>query len=312
MFRSQDGVTRKLRVETYGGASWLTEFSILAGISTQAFGGMRQFVQTFTVNKLKDTLPQNLESCGYRNVVFYPMMRNFVSNDRFYASIGLTEIFDIKAQKAPSVQERDRFYYGNALAEMEKHIATSPKPLFTYIQTMSAHWPYDWIMEPKTEVRGGGPGTHPDMHEYLRRVSMAKLDYDFLMAELKRRFPNEKILIVQYGDHQPSATRMLVGYKEDVDFEGIAVQDDNPAFITYYAVDSLNYQLPALPHHEVTDVPYLGMIIQDLAGLPLSDANKERKRLMALCQGRYNSCSKRQEILSFHRRLIDSGIIAAR
>ena len=40
-------------------------------------------------NKLKDTLPQALERCGYRNVVFYPMMRNFVSNDRFYNSIGL-------------------------------------------------------------------------------------------------------------------------------------------------------------------------------------------------------------------------------
>jgi phosphoglycerol transferase MdoB-like AlkP superfamily enzyme len=312
MFRSQDGRTRKLRVETYGGASWLTEFSILAGVSTQAFGGMRQFVQTFTVNKLKDTLPQNLEACGYRNVVFYPLMRNFVSNDRFYASIGLTEIFDIKAQKAPSVQERDRFYYTNALAEMEQHIATSKKPLFTYIQTMSGHWPYDWIMEPKTEVRGGGPGTHPDMHEYLRRVSMAKMDYDFLVAELKRRFPGEKILIVQYGDHQPSATRMLVGYKEDVDFEGVAVEADSDAFITFYAIDSINYTLPPLPTHEVTDIPYLGMIIQDAAGLPLSDANKERKRLMALCQGRYNSCRQRQDILGFHRRLIDAGIIAAR
>ena len=51
---------------------------------------MRQFVQTFTQNKLKDTLPQALERCGYRNVVFYPMLRNFVSNDRFYTSIGLT------------------------------------------------------------------------------------------------------------------------------------------------------------------------------------------------------------------------------
>ena len=312
MFKSQDGATRKLRVETYGGASWLTEFSILAGVSTQAFGGMRQFVQTFTVNKLQDTLPQTLESCGYRNVVFYPMLKNFVSNDRFYASIGLKEIFDLKAQGAPTVQERDRFYYGNALAEMERHIASSPKPLFTYIQTMSGHWPYDWIFEPKTEAPGGGPGTHPEMHEYLRRISMAKWDYDYLMAELKKRFPNERILVVHYGDHQPSATRTLVGYAEDVDFEGLQVEANHPAFLTYYAADGINYKVPPLPNHDALDIPYLGLIIQDAAGLPLSDANKERKRLMALCQGRYNSCAKRNEILGFHRRLIDSGIIAAR
>src|SRR5512145_921277 len=93
-FLSADKTLHRLRVETYGGASWLTEFSLLAGVSTHSFGSMRQFVQTFMQNKLKDTLPQALERCGYRNVVFYPMLRNFVSNDRFYNSIGLREIFD--------------------------------------------------------------------------------------------------------------------------------------------------------------------------------------------------------------------------
>ena len=98
LFLSADSNLHQMRVETYGGASWLTEFSLLAGVSTHSFGGMRQFVQTFTQNKLKDTLPQALERCGYRNVVFYPMMRNFVSNDKFYTSIGLREIFDMKSQ----------------------------------------------------------------------------------------------------------------------------------------------------------------------------------------------------------------------
>jgi phosphoglycerol transferase MdoB-like AlkP superfamily enzyme len=312
MFKSQDGLTHKLRVETYGGASWLTEFSILAGVSTQAFGGMRQFVQTFTVNKLKDTLPQRLAQCGYRNVVFYPMLRNFVSNDRFYASIGLEEIFDMKAQGAPTTQQRDRFYFDNAMAEMQRHVATSSKPMFTYIQTMSAHWPYDWTFEPETKAAGGGPGTNPEMHEYLRRVSMAKLDYDYLMAELKRRFPNERILVVQYGDHHPSATRTLVGYTDDVDFEALQADADHPAFITYYAADGINYAVPPLPVHDAVDIPYLGLIIQQSAGLPLSDANRERARLMSICAGRYDSCPRRSEILSFHRRLIDGGIIVAR
>src|SRR5262249_30334342 len=122
------------------GASWLTEFSLLAGGSTRSFGGMRPFVQTFTQNKLRDTLPQVLRRCGYRNVVFYPLLKNFVSNDRFYTSIGLKEIFDMAAQGAKSAQERDRFYFANALSEMERHLRVSRAPLFTYIQTMSAHW----------------------------------------------------------------------------------------------------------------------------------------------------------------------------
>jgi len=30
-----------------------------------------------------------------------------------------------------------------------------------------------------------------------------------------------------------------------------------------------------------------------------------------LCQGRYYTCARRREILRFHRRLIDSGVIQA-
>jgi len=59
-FHSIDGKLNKLRVETYGGASWLTEFSIMTGLSTQSFGGMRQFLQHTMAAKIQDTLPQTL------------------------------------------------------------------------------------------------------------------------------------------------------------------------------------------------------------------------------------------------------------
>ena len=310
-FRSADQTLHRLRVETYGGASWLTEFSLLAGVSTHSFGSMRQFVQTFMQKKLKDTLPQALERCGYRNVVFYPLLKNFVSNDRFYKSIGLREVFDSAAQEVKSAQERDRVYYNNAMAEMERHFKTSSRPLFTYIQTMSAHWPYDFAFEPHVHVPGGGPGTDPEMHEYLRRVSMAKMDYDYLLGELERRFPGERFLIVHYGDHHPMATRTLLGYKSDTEAEDVALDPESIGFITYYAAQGINYRVPALPPYQTLDVSYLGSVILDLAGLPLSDSHRERMRLMALCQGRYYTCARRDEILRFHRRLIDSGVVEA-
>src|SRR5215470_5247090 len=143
LFASHDGKEHQLRVETYGGASWLTEFSVLTGISTHSFGGMSQFVQPMMAGKLHDTLPKTLGRCGYRNVVFYPLMRNFVSNAKFYASIGLKEIFDAEDQGARIDNERDHFYFGNALDEMTRHIQKSRQPLFTMIFTMATHSPYD-------------------------------------------------------------------------------------------------------------------------------------------------------------------------
>ena len=312
LFHSFDGKLHKLRVETYGGASWLTEFALLTGLSTYSFGKkMRLYVQAMMAGKVRDTLPQALARCGYRNVVFYPMARNFVSNARFYDAVGLREMFDGKDQGAKSVSEPDRFYYANALADMERHFKTSRQPLFTFIMTMAAHGPYWYTYRPEIEVPGGGPGTHRDMHEYLRRLGMARLDYAFLRAELIRRFPDQPILIVHYGDHQPMATRTLLGFPENAVVEDVWLSGDSPAFITYYAVDGVNYQPPPLPDLETVDIPYLGTILLEAAGLPLSDAYRERKRLMMLCNGRYYSCTKPDEILRFHRRLIDSGLMDA-
>jgi hypothetical protein len=46
-----------------------------------------------------------------------------------------------------------------------------------FIQTMAAHGPYDYAYSPGVVVAGGGPGTHPEMSEYLRRLAMARMDY---------------------------------------------------------------------------------------------------------------------------------------
>ncbi len=311
-FKSFDGGVHKLRVETYGGASWLTEFSVLAGVSTYSFGGMRTFVQSLMQGKIHDTLPQSLARCGYRNAVFYPVPKDFVSNGRFYAATGMPEIFDFKAQGAKRYNERDSFYYANALKYFGESIAASKTPLFSFIITSATHLPYNYVYDPEVNVPGGGPGTDPEMNEYLRRLAMAKMDYDEFRGELQRRFPNERFLIVQYGDHQPVATRTLLGFDSKLTAEDVKMEPDSPGYITYYAIDGVNYQPPPMPTVDTLEVPYLGSVLLNAARLPLSDAYDERLRLMRLCEGRYFTCAKKKEILGFHRRLIDSGLVEAR
>jgi phosphoglycerol transferase MdoB-like AlkP superfamily enzyme len=311
LFVSHDGKEHRLRVETYGGASWLTEFSVLTGLSTQSFGGMSQFVQPLMAGKLRDTLPETLGRCGYRNVVFYPLIRNFVSNAKFYASIGLREMFDAEDQGAKTNNERDRFYFGNALDEMSRHLQKSRQPLFTMIFTMATHSPYDITYMPEVDVPGGGPGTDPEMSEYLRRLAMARIDYDELRREIVRRFPGERFLIVQYGDHHPIATRTLLGLDNKLDAEDISLPLESPGFVTYYSVDGINYKPPELPAVETLDVPYLPVVILNAARLPLSDAFRERQGMLTACNGRYYTCEPRGTILAFHRRMIDSGLIEA-
>lgn len=311
-YRSFDGRLHPLRVETYGGASWLTEFSVLAGVSTYSFGGMRTFVQSLMQGRIHDTLPQAMARCGYHNNVFYPVPKDFVGNGRFYAATGMPEIFDFKAQGATRYNERDKFYYANVLSMMEKHFASSKAPLFTFIITSATHLPYGYAYEPEVNVPGGAPGTDPEMSEFLRRAGMARIDFDEFRAELAKRFPSERFLIVQYGDHHPVATRTLLGFDQNLTAEDVKMAPESPGFLTYYAVDGVNYVPPPLPSLDVLDVPYLGALLLAEARLPLSESYTERLRLMGQCDGRYYTCKNKNEILSFHRRLIDSGLVEAR
>jgi hypothetical protein len=310
-FHSLDGKVNKLRVETFGGASWLTEFSLLTGLSTRSFGGMRHFLQHVMAGGIHDTLPQTLARCGYRNVMFYPMLRHFLGSGRFFEAVGFGEIVDAKAQGAKLANERDRFYYANALAEIDRHIQASAQPLFLYIQTMSAHGTYDYVYSPEVTVAGGGPGTHPEMSEYLRRLAMARMDYAQLRSELVHRFPRQPFLIVHYGDHQPTATRSLLGFDEAASIEDIMASGNEAAHTTYYALDAVRYRPPALPSLDTLDVAYLGTMLLEAAGVELSDSYRERRRLMVLCKGRYYDCPAREEVLRLHRRLIDSGLMKA-
>jgi phosphoglycerol transferase MdoB-like AlkP superfamily enzyme len=310
-FRSDDGRSYGLRVETYGGASVLTEFSVMTGLSSYSFGGMRLFVQRLMNGKINETLPNILAKCGYRNVMFYPMMRTFTGAERFFKSVGISDLRDAKDQRATQENERDRFYYNNALEEIARHLETSRAPLFTFIETMAGHWPYDSTFEPQLQVPGGGPGSHPEMHEVLRRLWLSKIDYEHLVGQLKNRFPDQRFLIVRYGDHQPMATRMLLGYRESTEAEDVLVDRGSIGYQTFFTVNGVRFE-PEFTSPALLDVPYLGTVLLEAAGLPLSDAHAGRKRLKRLCDGMWFDCPKRDHILSFQRQLLDDGIVVAR
>ena len=228
---------------------------------------------------------------------------------RFYESIGFSEIADSKAQGNERENERDRFFFANVLNRIDQHRAQSSQPLFLYIETMSAHWPYDEIYMPEVDVKGGGPATPAEMSEYLRRLAMVKMDDQWFRVELARRFPNERFLIFRYGDHHPVATMPLLGEVKAVYAEDTHFPIDSPAFHTFFATNGIGYTPPPLPKLDMIDVPYLGGILLQSAGLPLPELWKKRMGLMTTCQGRFWSCPDHQMILDFNRELINAHVL---
>lgn len=307
-FRSTDGRLHQLRVETYGTGSWLTEFSVLAGLSTESFGGVRGMAPAIMTDKLADSLPQWLRHCGFKNIELNPLPEGFAFAGKFHRSIGFDLILDKTRQGAKSFNERDRFYFGNAIAAMREHFNHENTPLFTYIITMASHYPYNYTYSPEENVPGGNAPGVPEMNEYLRRLGLAVRDYRSFVASLKREFPDKRFLLVHYGDHQPIVTGSLIAAVEGVSKS----PSESIGYLTYYAVDATNYVPPELPALDVIDVPYLESLVLYLARLPASEATTERLALLSSCGGRYAHCPKREFITAFQNRLFASGVLKVR
>lgn len=305
LFRSHDRKIHSMGIETYGGASWLTEFSVMTGLSSYSFGSMRPFVQSMMVGNVKATLPESLVRCGYHGSVFYPVQRTFGSSEAFYNSIGMPDFFDIKDQEAPTIQERDYFYYNNPLSYMCEHFRTSEQRLFTFIVTMAGHQPYHHPYMPDSKAHGTSADLGPEVSEWLRRVAMVNEDYIYLKEEVSKRLPGEPFLFIHYGDQQPTVTRPYVTFSDQKPDS----RADSAAYSTYFAIEGISYAPLELPEFDDLDVAYLELMIMKAAGIPLTDVYRERERLMHLCKGSYYDCPFRDEILDFHRRLIDSGLL---
>ena len=170
---------------------------------------------------------------------------------------------------------------------------------------MAGHQPYKPTWTPEYVADSGSPDLDPETREWLRRVAMVDADYAYLKAELSTRFPRKPFLLVHYGDHQPMVTRPHVTFEK----QNPGKPTGQTAYSTYFAIEGLNYRPPQMPEFETLDVAYLGSTVLKVAGIPLTDVDRERGRLMALCEGRYYDCAFQSEILEFHRRLIDSRLM---
>ena len=81
-------------------------------------------------------------------------------------------------------------------------------------------------------------------------------------------------------------------------------------FSTYYAVNAINFKPQNMASAlDTLDGPYLPMLIQQLAGLPLDASFTEQKKIFERCKGVYYNCGGGAESRRFNRLLMNAGLI---
>ncbi|HEY2226173.1 MAG TPA: sulfatase-like hydrolase/transferase [Xanthobacteraceae bacterium] len=307
-FLSFDGKARHFVVEGAGGPSWYTEYNVLAGLSARSFGKFSYYVTRIAAGRVERGLPTALRRCGYHTFSIYPALGAFMSARSFQTSTGMQNFLDQQALGTNRV-EPDQFYYDAARRMIAREHANGPMFVFVYLAQNHYPWSYRWRPDLLPEWQDLGNVSPVD--EYLRRQALSQHDYADLLAHLKRDFPDESFLLVRYGDHQPDFASFIL--EPALDETGIAqrlTSYDPRYFTTYYAVDAVNYQPVNLPIAlDTIEGPYLPLITQELAGLPLDASFAEQKRILQRCKGEFYACAGGAEARRFNRLLIDAGLI---
>jgi hypothetical protein len=307
-FRSFDGKQRNFIVEGAGGPSWYAEYNVLSGLSARSFGRFAYFVSHIAAGRVERGLPRALRRCGYQTFTVYPALSAFMGVKSYHNTVGIENFHDSTAL-GTSELEPDSFYYNSAIKLLDRGRAKGPMFLYVYLAANHFPWTYRWRPElmPQWQDLGNPSG----VDEYLRRQSMSFGYFAEFRDNLKRNFPGESFLIVRYGDHQPDfASNILEPSLDDAAIAKRLMVNDPRFFTTYYAIDTVNFNPANLTSAlDTIEGPYLPLIVQESAGLPLDPSFTEQKKILERCNGLFYACAGGKEARRFNRLLIDAGLI---
>ncbi|MEP7029707.1 MAG: sulfatase-like hydrolase/transferase [Pseudolabrys sp.] len=308
-FRSYDGKSRGLVMESTGGPTWYAEYNVLTGLSVRSYGRLMFNVTRIAADRVERGLPLALKRCGYRTFSNYPAHGAFLSARRFQTTAGIDTFIDLKDMGIPNDLQPDKFYYDfvGKLIEREH----SAGPLFAFVYVTANHFPWTWQFRPELTPGWTGLGNSSEVDEYIRRQTLSAGDYSNFLARLKVDFPNDSFLVVRFGDHQPAISSKILEPGLDAKDRATRIMNyDARYFTTYYAIDTVNFTPADVSSaFNSLDAAFLPLAIQEAAGVPLDASFVEQKQILQRCQGRFYSCADGAEARRFNRLLIDAGLI---
>jgi hypothetical protein len=307
-FRSSDAKARSFVVEGAGGPSWYTEYNVLTGLSVRSYGRFAESVTRLATGRVKRGLPHALRECGYKTYSLYSWFGGFAGARGFQTTTGIEHFLDAK-QLGSGVADTDRFYYDHAARIIAEQRDNGPVFVFVYLAVN--HFPWNYRYRPDLLPGWVNPGNPFEIDEYLRRQELSAHDYGQFKQRLGRELPDDQVLLVRFGDHQPLfAKRFLDPTLDQAAVAERILARDPRYFTTYYAIEGLNFRpLDLSSALDTLDAPYLPLVVMEGAGVPLDATFVEQKRILNRCHGLFYLCAGGAEARRFNRLLIDAGLI---
>jgi phosphoglycerol transferase MdoB-like AlkP superfamily enzyme len=272
-----------LRVPTWGGNTWLTEFALLTGLSHRDFGAAGLGVFYTVTPRLRYSLPKLLRSRGYHGVVMFPLDKTFYNADSAYHDLGFDEVltpldfpeWGNKSLLTHTVQDQDLFSYAMQILSRPRS-----QPMFVFVLSMSQHGPYDATHEVGFGLERSSLDrpTAGRMSDWLTR--MEKLSLDAVDFDERLRASGRDLVLSYFGDHQPNLESPLPlrgGLHE-------------PRFLTRFTIKSRDPVHATGDPEQVLDACFLGSLLLEHAGIAADDLFAASASMRRLCGGQLGRC----------------------
>ena len=299
MFKS-DAHTRGtgvMRVHTFGGGTWVSEFAALTGMPQDIFGPGGMYAPYVLAPHVRDSLPLQLRRLGYLTVAIYPTNGTFLNGRDAYKAYGVDHFYGAGELGLDDWDETDAQMFAAAKRVYDK-LKKPGEPVFVMILTINQHGPHDDPMStlPKqfqNLLQGLPPATALNFDTYLQRlhdsdVAMKGLEHDFL----DRAQPT---VLVHFGDHQPSFDDLMRTLPRTLPPALVPYQD----YLTYYMIKS-NVPGAALPTYPMMDIAHLPGMVLKAAGLPMDPYFSALTSLRERCNGLYADCADKDLVRSYY------------
>jgi phosphoglycerol transferase MdoB-like AlkP superfamily enzyme len=273
-----------LRVHSWGGSTWLSEFALLTGLSHFDFGPTGEGVYYTIVGHVRPSLPRLLKAQGYRSIAISGVPKGLYNMETAQRQLGFDEVLNpLDFPEWGGKSLADHLISDEELGRYADQIIarSSDRPLFLFVLSMMQHGPYDSAHPVGYGLDRAGlpPRLAARVSDYAERMAATdRAARDFGARLLGRTEPT---VFAYFGDHHPNLEGSLT-YAA-----GVA----HPQFQTAYAVKS---NLPGAPAPvnaaRMIDVSFLGALVLEQAGLPLDPHFTANRAMRHLCDGQLTDC----------------------
>lgn len=287
-----------MRVQTFGGGTWLSEFAALTGLRSDDFGAMKNAVFYSVIDHVNDSLFKQMKDNGYYTVVLTPFNKSAYNAGHAYTMMGVDKIIQPQELGYPGDISENLWHIstGDVLSYVKKLLGSqTDKPIFVYALTMYEHGPYDASHHDDYQLASvvkneGSAGKFSHYVEKIKNSDIALKDFFQFVDQRKR-----PTMFMYFGDHQP-AIDWANGYTSPL---------PDAMHLSQFSLRD-NFNLPPVSDlGQVTDIAFLGGILLEQAQLKVSPFYQANIDMRHLCKGELNDCQDTALFNSYRNYIYD-------